>query len=59
MPKPAPPKTKKSDLVEPTTFTVADKIVDQVGVVLFRFISYNSQNIKSIASKRLSSTQFY
>ena len=31
VPKPAPPKTKKSDIVEPTTFTVADRIVDQVG----------------------------
>ena len=29
-PKPTPPKTKKSDLINPTTFTIADKIVDQV-----------------------------
>ena len=31
-PKPAPPKTKKNELINATTFTIADKIVDQVKI---------------------------
>ena len=33
-PKPAPSKTKKNELINPTTFTIADKIVDQVNILV-------------------------
>ena len=30
VPAPAPPKTRKSDIVKPTTFLLADRLVDEV-----------------------------
>ncbi|XP_060597757.1 kyphoscoliosis peptidase-like isoform X2 [Ruditapes philippinarum] len=51
VPKPAPPKTKKSDLITPTTFTLVDRIVDRAPDDAFNSVDKLASYLSGTAKK--------
>ncbi|XP_045199708.2 kyphoscoliosis peptidase-like [Mercenaria mercenaria] len=51
VPKPAPPKTRKSDIVKPTTFTMVDKIVDNAPDNAFNSVTKLASYLSGTAKK--------
>lgn len=51
VPKPAPPKSRKSDIVKPTTFTVVDQLVDSAPDNAFKSVPKLASYLSGVAKK--------